>query len=77
MNEILSDMEYWDPVDNTYRSKRTHEAVPEERPMAVVDPSEDDTDPSSESSDDEYPEDLGYWDPVTDTCRSKRTGETN
>ena len=69
------DFGYWDPVTDTYRSKRTHEPVPEENTVAVNDPTDNEIEASSESSDDEYPEDFGYWDPVTDTYRSKRTHE--
>ena len=29
------DFEYWDPVTDTYRSKRTHEPVPEENPLII------------------------------------------
>ena len=74
--ESLSDMEYWDPSDDTYRNKRTNEKVQEESIIKMIDPNEHDVDSSSNSettSDDEFPEDIGYWDPISDTYRSKRT----
>ena len=43
------DMEYWDPVSDTYRSKRTNESVPEESMLETTDPIGYDTDSSIES----------------------------
>ena len=76
--ESLSDMEYWDPSDDTYKNKRTNEKAPEESIIKMIDPNEHDADSSSNSettSDDEFPEDIGYWDPIFDTYRSKRTNK--
>ena len=69
--EYPEDFGYWDPRTNTYKSKRTHEPIPE----AEIDDTDDESEASSGSPDEEYPEDFCYVDPRTDTYKSKRTHE--
>ena len=48
-DEYPEDFGYWDPVTDTYRSKRTNESVPEESMLETTDPNEYDTDSSGDS----------------------------
>ena len=69
--------EYWDPVTDTYRSKRTNESVPDEIIQGKSAPAGYETDSSVESdSASSIDSDVGeYWDPVTDSYKSKKTNE--
>ena len=48
-DEYPEDIGYWDPISNTYRSKRTKKVIPEERMTDDYDSDEDDTDPGVKS----------------------------
>ena len=69
------DMEYWDPVSDTYRSKKTNKSVPEESMQGMSEPTGYETDSSIESetapSVDLDP--WEYWDPVSNPYRSNKT----
>ena len=72
-----SSFEYWDPVSDTYKDKRTNKSVPDEIELRMGIALDYETDPNEESdsassSDSNYE----YWDPVTDTYKDKRTNET-
>ena len=70
-----------EPVKGDTGERKKDESNPinngnrEDNFKAVIDPTDDESEASSDSSDEEYPEDFGYWDPRTDTYRSKRTHE--
>merc|ERR1711872_887824 len=69
-------LSYWDPRDDTYRNKRSHQAVPEDIPEISEDEydSSDEEEGNDSSSDEEEEESvLSYWDPRDDTYRNKRT----
>ena len=77
-DEFPEDFGYWDPISDTYRSKRTNRVIPEEKVPDAYDPDEYDTDPSikSKTASDTGPlSDMEYWDPTDDVYRNKRTNE--
>ena len=64
--------EYWDPVSDTYRNKRTNKIVTEESRQEKSKPTEYETNFSIASE--IVPRvNLDYWDPVTDSYKSKRS----
>ena len=72
-----SSFEYWDPVSDTYKDKRTNKSVPDEIEARMGTALDYETDPNEES-DSAASSDLNYeyWDPVSDTYKDKRTNET-
>ena len=72
-----SSFEYWDPVSDTYKDKRTNKSIPDEIEARMGKALDYEADPNEESvsaasSDLNYE----YWDPVSDTYKDKRTNET-
>ena len=65
------DAEYWDPVTNSYRSKRTNDKVPddiypeEDTSAGYESDSSIETSPTSSTESDPWE----YWDPITDYYR--------
>ena len=66
--------EYWDPVSDTYRNKRTNKSVTEESRQEKSEPTGYETDSSIESEivSSVNLDSWEYWDPVTDSYKSKR-----
>ena len=67
--------EYWDPVSDTYRNKRTNKIVTEESRQEKSKPTEYETNFSiaSEIVPRVNLDSCEYWDPVTDSYKSKRS----
>ena len=71
------EMEYWDPVSDTYRSKKTNKSVPDESMQGMSEPTGYETDSSIESET-VSSVDLDPWeylDPVTDSYKSKKAND--
>ena len=66
--------EYWDPVSDTYRNKRTNKSVTEESRQEKSEPTGYETDSSIESEivSSVNLDSWEYWDPVTDSYINKR-----
>ena len=72
-SDSLRGVEYWDPVSDTYKSKRTNESVPDEIMQGKSALTGYETDSSVESdSASSIDSDVGeYWDPVTDSYKKQ------
>ena len=72
-----SEFQYWDPVSDTYKDKRTNKSVPDEIEARMGTALDYETDPNEESdSASSSDSNFEYWDPVTDTYKDKRTNES-
>ena len=71
------DGEYWDPVSDTYRSKRTNDRVPDEIIQEENTPGGHEIDSSVEISSalGGNPDPWEYWDPISDSYKSKKSGK--
>ena len=71
------DGEYWDPVSDTYRSKKTNDRVPDEIVQEENTPGEHEIDSSLEISAalGSNPDSWECWDPISDSYKSKRPGK--
>ena len=81
-SDSLRGAEYWDPVSDTYKEKRTNESVSDETELkqgggTTVSVSHRIGSNKKPNSTSYFESGLGeYWDPATDTCKSKRTNES-
>ena len=69
--------EYWDPVSDTYRSKRTNDRVPDEIIQEENTPEGYKTDSSVEISSalGVNPDLWEYWDPISDSYKNKKSSK--
>ena len=73
--------EYWDPITDTYKDKRTNESVSDETKLGqgggAIAPVSHRVDSNKEAvSASRFNSNFEYWDPVTDTYKDKRTNES-
>ena len=71
----MSEMEYWDPIDNVYKNKRSNKCVQKDLTLEMSESEEYNSDSSRYSettSDEAFSKAFGYWNPGFDVYRRKK-----